>query len=332
MLRRVLPLALVALALAALSGCGVFRRPHRPAWRGQAEAICLAEKRVQPSAFIVPMPSIEGPGICGLDHPFRVIALAGGTVRLNAPATIGCPLTAALDAWLANSIQPSAEARLGTQVVQINTFGAYNCRSIDHRAGARLSEHSFGNAIDIAGFRFADGSAISILNGWNSPDDQVRAFLHEAEAGACEYFTTVLAPGSDSLHHNHFHLDLAMHGNTSHGPRRYCRPIPQPQLLPPPSRLDNLPNPPQIDEELDSQNGASQSAVAMSHLSASIPPVPVDDYTRAQIRRDAGAPLSLSRSRPSSGRQSPATIRPDGVYVPEGSPADWDVTSSIRKR
>ena len=319
----------VALGLSALSACGVFHRAHRPAWRGQAEAICLAEKRVQPTAFIVPRPPIEGPGICGLDHPFRVSALANGAVTVNPPAVIGCPLTAALQSWLEHSVQPSAQARLGTTVTKINTFGAYDCRTIDHRGYGRLSEHSFGNAIDVAGFRFANGRSISILHGWSGPDPQVRAFLREAEAGACEYFTTVLAPGSDSLHGSHFHLDLAMHGNTSHGPRRYCRPIPRPQLLPPPAQIDTLPNPPRLDEELDSQNGGSDSAVAMSRFSVTIPPVPMDDYRRSRMRRDISRPMPLSPSRDSSPRS--ATIGPDGVYVPPGPRSAWDETSSIRK-
>lgn len=31
---------------------------------------------------------------------------------------------------------------------------------------------------------------------------------------ACAYFTTVLGPGSDSAHEEHFHFDTGMHGAT----------------------------------------------------------------------------------------------------------------------
>lgn len=325
---RVLPFAFVGFTMASLAGCGVFHQPHRAAWRGRAENICLAEGKVRPTAFIRPLPSISGPGICGLDHPFRVSAVVNGSVAINPPAVIGCPLTAAIESWLANSLQPSAQARLGAQIVQINTFGAYDCRTIDHRGYGRLSEHSFGNAIDVSGFRFSDGRTISVLRGWNSPDDQVRAFFREAEAGACENFTTVLAPGSDPLHNSHFHLDLANHGHMSQGPRRYCRPIPKPQLLPPEPSLQNPPGPPPSDEELDSQNGGSASVVAMHNLDLSAPPAPVDDHAGAPVRPNAERPLSLSPTM-SAPRERPATIRPDGAYVPQGAPAAWDVTSSI---
>jgi hypothetical protein len=31
---------------------------------------------------------------------------------------------------------------------------------------------------------------------------------------ACGYFTTVLGPGSNEAHKNHFHFDLALHGRS----------------------------------------------------------------------------------------------------------------------
>ena len=32
---------------------------------------------------------------------------------------------------------------------------------------------------------------------------------------ACGYFTTVLGPGSDAAHAEHFHFDLGLHGATA---------------------------------------------------------------------------------------------------------------------
>jgi len=59
----------------------------------------------------------------------------------------------------------------------------------------------------------------------------------------------VLGPGSNALHYDHFHVDLAMHGATSTGPRRYCRPIIK-DIKPAPRR-DDLPDPPMIEPELE---------------------------------------------------------------------------------
>src|SRR5665213_1335482 len=87
---RVWPSLLGACALLSLSGCGFLEHAERPAWRTQAENACLARKLVQPSAFITPAREIDGPGICGLTHPFRISGLANGTVSVEGPVTIDC--------------------------------------------------------------------------------------------------------------------------------------------------------------------------------------------------------------------------------------------------
>ena len=230
MARRVSPLLVGACALLSLSGCGFLEHAERPAWRAQAENACLARELVQPSAFITPAREIDGPGICGITHPFKVSALANGTVFVEGPVTIDCSDDPGAGG-LAHAGRAAGARKRGSArpVVGLNAFGAYSCRSIDNIAGAQLSEHSFGNAIDIAGFKLADGRSIVIVAGLEKDrHPRSRAFLHEVHAGACQHFTTVLGPGADVFHYNHFHLDLAMHGSTNTGPRRYCKPPPSP--------------------------------------------------------------------------------------------------------
>ena len=72
---------------------------------------------------------------------------------------------------------------------------------------ARISEHAFGNALDIAAFTLADGRKITVKNGWHGlPEEQ--GFLRDVQGAACEQFTTVLAPGSNVFHYDHIHVDL----------------------------------------------------------------------------------------------------------------------------
>ncbi len=164
----------------------------------------------------------------------------------------------------------------GETVVELEAFGAYSCRSVDNMYGAPLSEHSFGNAIDVSGFRLADGR--EIVDRARLEEDRTRqeaAFLREVHAGACQHFTTVLGPGADVFHYNHFHLDLAMHGSTSTGPRRYCRPNPPPDLQPPPGRPDGLPPAPDLDEPMDVARASMRPDAGPLDLhgpSAAIPP------------------------------------------------------------
>ena len=320
MARSVKPFAAAAILAVLLSGCGYVQRPERPAWRGQAESVCLAEHLVQATAYTRPVAAIDGPGVCGMDHPFKVTALAGGTVELNATQTIGCPLTAALDQWVHDSVQPLAMARFGQPVTRINSMGSFSCRTIDNIPGKGLSEHSFGNAIDIGGFRLADGHEFSVVKAWTRGDDQEKAFLREVQAGACQFFTTVLAPGSDSFHYNHIHLDLAMHGRTSTGPRRICKPRPAPQLVPAPGPRDGLPDAPDIDEEQDVAARAGGRGMGFAGgLDMATPLAP----PRAPEPRQAFAPAAaIARTRaPTRG-----TMDDNGVFTPDGDP---DSTSAI---
>jgi hypothetical protein len=87
------------------------------------------------------------------------------------------------------------------------------------QAGARISEHSFGNALDIAAFVLTDGHRITVKDGWRgAPEEQ--GFLRDVQAAACDQFTTVLAPGSDRFHYDHIHVDLMRRDSG----RRICQP------------------------------------------------------------------------------------------------------------
>jgi hypothetical protein len=234
MVRRIFdPRLLLALAFsAALAGCGAPIKPQRPAWRTQAENACVAQRKVQPSEWIALANEVDGPGICGLTKPFKVTALQRGSVTFNATATLDCSMVAELDQWLADTVQPAAQARFGQRVAQINSMGSYACRGMNNQRGAQLSEHSFGNALDIGGFTLADGRQITLVRDWWRGDEQTRAFLMDVHRGSCQHFSTVLSPGSNAFHYNHIHVDLAQHGRSG---RTVCKPAPQ-ETLPPPDQ------------------------------------------------------------------------------------------------
>jgi hypothetical protein len=264
MARRTLPLLLLVIGIGGLAGCSKFERAERPAWRTRAEAACLAEHRVAFTAYVQPAAhEIDGPSICGLTRPLKVTALQNGAVMFNSTQTLDCSMVAELDSWLSDVVQPAAQARFGQNVVQIDSMGSYNCRGMNNQIGARLSEHSFGNALDVGGFRLADGRQITLVHDWWRGDPQTQAFLHDLHNGACERFSTVLSPGANPFHYNHIHIDLAMHGMTSTGRRRICKPAPQNTLAPPPK--DGLPETPEFDDDLDTaQAGAPKGAAAFA--------------------------------------------------------------------
>lgn len=223
---RIAYLAALLTATAVLEGCGGggVPRESRAEWRDKAEAQCMASGRVRASSYVQQVSAKSGPSACGIRAPLKVSGAAGGRVRITPAATIGCPMTVGLDRWIQNSVQTAAHRQFGQPVVEVKQIASYSCRGRNGRRSGPLSEHSYGNAIDIAGFRFADGSEVTVVKGWWRGTAREKAFLREVFAGACREFYTVLGPGSDRYHYNHFHLDLLV-TNASNG-RHYCRPRP----------------------------------------------------------------------------------------------------------
>src|SRR5215470_16576423 len=137
----------------------------------------------------------------------RPASATAGSVSVTPAATLACPVVSVLDQWIDAAVQPSALRWFGRPVVEIQQISSYSCRGMNGNPNARISEHAFGNALDVASFTLADGHSIVVKSGWyGTPQEQ--GFLHDVQGAACDRFTTVLAPGSDSYHFDHIHVDL----------------------------------------------------------------------------------------------------------------------------
>jgi hypothetical protein len=227
-MKRILYPAFVFGVSLTLAGCSLFGwgGPKRAAWRTQAENACLSSGEVKPSADVRPLDEVDGPGACGADRPFKVIALGRNQrIPLNEQAAMNCPLVAATDNWLERIVQPAAESFFGQPVVGVEHMGTYSCRNI---AGSRyMSEHAYMNAIDVSGFKLADGRTVRVKTGWRSADASEANFLRAVGGQACDDFSTVLGPAAGAAHQDHLHMDLARHSKG----RRVCRggeePVPE---------------------------------------------------------------------------------------------------------
>lgn len=159
-------------------------------------------------------------GPCGFDDGVRLES--GGARRIAfAPAGLGtsCAVAAGLALWEWNVVQPAAARHFGSAVTTIDHFGSYNCRRIYGRSEGAFSEHSTADAVDIAGFRLADGTRVSVLGDWSGTGKKA-AFLRDVRDGACELYATVLSPDYNAAHRDHFHFDQAERGM---GGWRGCR-------------------------------------------------------------------------------------------------------------
>ena len=141
-------------------------------------------------------------------------------IEIGTPVTnlgaMTCPLADRFSGWVRDSVQSAARAWLGSQVVRIESFGTYSCRNVNSQIGGRLSEHGRANAVDIAAFILADGRRITVLKGWNGPDEDVRRFLRAVHDSGCRRFAIGLGPDANAQHANHLHFDLGRNGP-------YCR-------------------------------------------------------------------------------------------------------------
>jgi hypothetical protein len=124
-----------------------------------------------------------------------------------------CPVAAALALWERDVVQPAAQRHFGQRVTRVDHFGSFSCRRLYGRSSGAYSEHATADAIDIAGFRIADGARIQVLRDWPG-DGREAAFLRDVRDGACDLFSTVLSPDYNAAHADHLHLDQAERGST----------------------------------------------------------------------------------------------------------------------
>jgi hypothetical protein len=164
--------------------------------------------------------TLGGPSACGAEQPFEMAAADNGRVRLKPAALLRCPMIPQVDRWVVEVIEPAARRSFGASVAEITVLGSYSCRPINHVSGGYLSEHGRANALDISAFTLTDGTRISVKRGWHG-DWRQRAFLRAVHDGACAQFSTVLGPDYNSLHRDHFHVDLAYRGPD--GLRTVCK-------------------------------------------------------------------------------------------------------------
>lgn len=118
-----------------------------------------------------------------------------------------CTVALRLAMWERHALQPAATELLGTRLTGIDHLGSYSCRPMRTSGGpsSRMSSHATADAIDVSGFRFADGRRISLLGGWDGNGAEA-SFLRAARDGACDWFKLTLSPDYNALHADHFHL------------------------------------------------------------------------------------------------------------------------------
>lgn len=150
---------------------------------------------------------------CVIEDAVRLREVAG--ISLSQRAVMDCGTATAFKSWLEQSAKPALSSK-GGGLQSVRVAAHYACRTRNNQKGAKLSEHGKGRAIDISGFRLADGTDVSVLKGWNAR--RYSKAMRQMHRGACGPFGTVLGPESNRFHRDHFHFDTARYRS---GP--FCR-------------------------------------------------------------------------------------------------------------
>lgn len=161
-----------------------------------------------------PAPSRQAGEQCGYRDG---ILLSGGDARVAGFSPGGlvtsCPVGAALLLWDQRVVQPAAQRHFGTGVSALLHAGSYSCRRLYGGDQGAWSEHATADAVDVIGFRLANGRTVSVLRDWDK-EGASAAFLRDVRDGGCRLFTTVLSPDYNAAHRDHLHVDTADRGAT----------------------------------------------------------------------------------------------------------------------
>jgi len=166
--------------------------------------------RLAKVATFQPLGTLVGPGDCGAPDAVQLQAVVLSDqvkVALTPAATLRCPMAEQITIWLRDDVAP-ALADSGPPLRVLDNFDSYECRGRNRVRAAALSEHGRADALDVRGFRLADGHEINLTDVGVSKDLRQKIRL-----SACARFSTVLGPGSDGYHEEHVHLDLAERHN-----------------------------------------------------------------------------------------------------------------------
>ncbi|MGO7907767.1 extensin family protein [Rhizobium leguminosarum] len=181
--------------------------PVDPSVMPSSELACRRELKRMGVLFDNKPPISNGPA-CQVPYPVSLKGLSGN-IGVRPAVTLNCQVTLAFAKWVKNELAPSARYRYWSGIKTIQPLGGYSCRRMNNSRQKYnpMSEHARGNAIDVGKFVLKNGHEIDVRKKGLFSLREGR-LLKAVRSDSCRYFNTVLGPGSNPEHWNHFHFDL----------------------------------------------------------------------------------------------------------------------------
>jgi hypothetical protein len=172
----------------------------------------LAERGVafEPTLMADESPA-DHPGLlCSVEEPVFILSPMLGVDFSYFDGTPTPRVLASCD--MAHALADTILDVLPLDATEILHIGTYNCRVI---AGSdELSRHGYGDAIDLYGFSFSDGTTYTLVDDWehdtDDPGTDGGQWLYDAAHRWHDdgLWNIILTPNYNAAHDNHFHVDL----------------------------------------------------------------------------------------------------------------------------
>ena len=181
--------------------------PIAPPPAGDQGSACLAALAATGASF-TPVAQPSTSSACNIDNPVRLNSFSTkpAVVKLPDQPTVSCTYALKLSQFVDQRLQPLA-LQSGSAVVSFGTGPGFDCRGRNGDSSKRMSEHANGDAVDIVYLKLANKTQILVKDALNVQSPNF-AFLRDLRALACIDFMTVLGPGANAAHAEHFHIDL----------------------------------------------------------------------------------------------------------------------------
>jgi hypothetical protein len=169
------------------------------------EASCRKQLRSLGVTYRDLPPINDGPS-CQIAYPVQITQLPG-RARVTPAATLNCEMALTVARWVKSELQPAARLRYWSSVGTITNASSYSCRKMIGNGSNKMSEHAKGNALDISKIELKNGKDILVRKkGFFAFRE--KGLLNTVRADGCSYFSTVLGPGYNKAHADHFHFDI----------------------------------------------------------------------------------------------------------------------------
>ena len=167
------------------------------------------------------VPASFGNVKCPINDPVRLhsIETPSGIVSFPEAPVFNCRFARQFALWVSDTGSAVVLAQMNKRLERVATGPGYDCRHRNGDSSGKMSEHAAGDAVDITTMTLAGGTTIQMADAID-PASPSYAVLRALRTTACGYFTTVLGPGANEAHREHYHLDLGVHGKS--GNYRIC--------------------------------------------------------------------------------------------------------------